>query len=216
MLRDLNHPRLRCWFGNLVGHFVEPCLRRRPVTNATPQLTDQVRQDRALFDRYAVEPVQRFGKSPRGFSSKVALGFRVLLVNTAPCGAQVQVGEVSRIASLPLGHSRGVIVFERSGRQFVLQRRRELEQHALADLAHQIHVFAEVALDASVSAMRTEMHEVRQWLHAGSALVKVRALPAKSIGRDHGLGTKRVLAGRAGQFDKIQRCHRRCVLRRLD
>ena len=216
MLRDLNHPRLRCGFGNFVGHFVKPCLRRRPVAYATPQFTNQVRQDRALFDRHAIVPGKRFGKPPRGLSSKVALGFRVALVHTTPGGTQVQVREVSRIASLPLGHPRRVIVFERSGRQFVLQCRRELEQHTLPDLAHQIYVFAEVALDASVSAMRTKVHEVRQRLHAGRALVEIGAFTTKGVGGNDGLRAKQRFADGAGQFDKIQRCHRRCVLRGLD
>ena len=89
----------------------------------------------------------------------------------------------------------------------MLQSRLQLVQHRGAQIEWQINTSSKVAFDTRVSAMRAEMHKIRQRLHARRAFVKVRALATKGIGRNDRLGTKCMLADGTGQFDEIQCRH---------
>src|SRR5213593_3057557 len=92
--RGVEHPLLRRVVDDFVGDLIEPVVRLAHVTDATPQLTNQIREDGAFVAWNTIEARKRVLEHPRRFATEEAFGFDVAFVHAAPGRAQEQIGDV--------------------------------------------------------------------------------------------------------------------------
>ena len=143
---------------HLVRYAIEPPFRDLRLPDAAPQLAHEIGENSALISLHAIIRFERSLEHPGGLSAEESLGLRVSFIDAAPRGAQHEIGDATRLGTLPQRYLRREFVFLGARQRAFAQPGRELVPHVL--LEHRAHIcfLTEISFTAGVATPQAQMY----------------------------------------------------------